>query len=128
MARRFDFNELKEALAATAYFVETGDSYTQLALWQAHHEHAEAFGYPKLAWEQVSRGFLEKVGPVTMCSFSFAYISGQLVCFYMPTSKKVDWDEVETFLERYYGDDNQTQRRRMCNAMNFGHCIGYLRK
>jgi hypothetical protein len=72
-------------------------------------------------------GYCRQVGPVTNCTFHFDYILDQLVCFYEPTSTKVDWAEVEAFLEPYWSArEGEGGQRRKCNAMNFNHCISYL--
>jgi hypothetical protein len=107
------------------YFIESGDSFSRFSLWLLHSQHAEKIGYPKLVWEEVSQGFCQKVGETTYCNFSFAYIEGHLVCFYYPTSQKVDWVEVETFLDTYWWSSGE--RKRKCDAMNFGQCLGYLK-
>jgi hypothetical protein len=124
MSHRFNFNNINDALAASVYFIESGDSFTRFSLWLLHNQHAEKIGYPKVAWEEVSQCFCQKVGQTTYCHFSFAYIEDRLVCFYYPTSQKVDSGEVETFLDTYWSGE----RKRKCDAMNFGQCIGYLRQ
>lgn len=121
---------LKDALADTAYFVETcGGVFIQNALWLQYHDSADLIGYPKVDdWQEISMGFLEMVGPVTMCRFGFARLYGKRVCFYGPTSNKVDWDEINAYLEPYWSKGDEEGRRLQCNASNFGHCIIHLRR
>jgi hypothetical protein len=123
----FNYQTLEEALAATVYFVESPCSFVRCALWFQHSYKATECGYPKLKWQQVSRGFWQHVNGVnsTCVSFHFDYICDQLVCFYEPTSQKVDWGEVDKFLEPYWTQPDGS--RRKCNAQNFHHCGGYLR-
>ena len=120
--KSFNHSNLKDALQNTTFFVEAGDSFTRHALWAIWVEHNES----PLKWQSISQGFWQSIG-ITCCNFSFAYIMDQLVCFYEPTSTKVDWDEVEGFLSPFWSPKEAEGRKRKCNASNFHQCIGYLR-
>lgn len=115
----FNYNSLEEALTDTVFFVQCGDSFTYYGLWSIYVSLAKE----PIPWQQISLGWWQKIGDVTYGSFKFAYIYGQLVCFYEPTGVKVDWSEMEKFLEPYYAPGS----KRDCNAQNFHKCIIYTR-
>lgn len=53
-------------------------------------------------WISVPRGLGRSVGRhETYVSFSFAYVKGELVAFYEPTSSVVHWADVESFVRSF---------------------------
>ena len=115
---------LEDALRESVYFVEA-DSFSRHALWVMYVHRPDPLVPFKVDWSgngMQGYGVSLDGGTHLMCWFDFIF--GKLVCFYEPTSAKVDWDEVETFLEPYYARDGA---RRRCNASNFQHCISFLR-
>lgn len=55
----------------------------------------------------------------TSVQFRMGKVYGHPVCFYHPTSARVDWNDVETYIKRY--------NRPRCNAENFNDCVDYCR-
>lgn len=122
----FNYSSLNDVLPDVDYFVEA-DSFSQLALWKDYHHRPDEKVKP-VPWQQIMSGYLRTLPGGTSVSFSFAYLfNDKLVCFYYPTSRKVDWDHVETFLEPFWKSKEPNGRRRRCDAMNFGHCLGYCK-
>lgn len=114
----FDRNNLVPNLENTFYFVEA-DHFSMHALWvmtvgRPHPQNAI------VKWGEINVGFFETYKDTTI-GFWFAYIYDKLVCFYAPTSKLINWDHVEEFLEPYIKTD-KNGRRKQTNPMNFHHC------
>ena len=120
------YSTLAETLPHVDYFVEA-DSYARHALWGEYHYRPDEPRAP-VPWKHISLGFWQTVPGGTTVSFSFAFLyDDKLVCFYYPTSQKIDFDHVETFLEPYWQSKHEGGRQRRCDAMNFHHCIHYCR-
>ncbi len=71
-------------------------------------------------WESHSSGFRVQVGamgkkPIWL-SISFATLDGVLVMFYHPTSKVVDYDQIDAWLDEHLP---QTKGKMGHDAMNF---------
>lgn len=106
----------EEKLKSAVFFIEA-TSYEQLCLWRENHQQTN--------WEEDRCGVLHQIGnlgqgkPICV-SFTFAKIYGKRICFYEATSRYVDHEMVEEYLEKNYpvGWDNGT-RRAMTDAMNF---------
>ena len=49
----------------------------------------------------------------TFVSFYYAYIGGVKVCFFTPTSRIVNWNDIESAMNMYVSNGN------WCTAMNF---------
>lgn len=123
MVSRF-YDTLEEALPNVYYFIEA-DTFSHHALWYQYHHRPEPDISP-IPWEQISLGFYQTVPGGTCVSFSFARVYGKLVCFYVPTSSKVDYEHVESFLKPFWTKEGK--RKIHCDAMNFHHCIGYCKQ
>ena len=113
---QFNYKELEDALDNTFYFVEA-DSFARHALW-VMYVHNPSYDMKPIKWQEVSPGWLQQIPGGTCIGFSFAYIYGKLVCFYSPTSTKVDWDDVKTFIQTYCN-----KGKGHTNATNFCHCV-----
>jgi len=117
--------DAEEKLKRTQFFVEASD-YERYSLWKENHD--------KIEWVEDNMGCYRTIGqiesneeilPVTVC-FSFCQINGKYVCFYYATSRGVDWDMVDKYIEKWYPVkyDKET-RRAMTDAQNFHHCLGF---
>jgi len=115
MAHGFPYNSIEEALPHIHYFVEA-DSFAMHALWATYSQHPI---YTKISipWSEISSVFMTTIPGGTSVSFAFAYIFDKLVCFYYPTSMKIDWNDIHAYLLPYYA------RGKHCNAENFHQCI-----
>lgn len=109
----FSYSTLEDALKEVHYFVEA-DSYNQHMLYYEHvlrpYDPERSL---KDVWQQVSQGWLTCVGGETYCLFNFIFLCGKLICFYYPTSRKVDWTDIEGYISKY--------GKKSTNAMNFMH-------
>jgi hypothetical protein len=102
MSTRFAYDTLEEALKDVVYFVEA-TSLEQWHLqrdWSVDSKKSDLPDYAKLEWGDTCRGWWRTLGTTTV-NFTFVYISKQLVCFFNPSSRKVDWDEIYAFIDPY---------------------------
>jgi hypothetical protein len=112
----------EEKLNTSVFFVEA-DSYSKHQLWKAWHESTD--------WKQDSSGFLREIGYIgktkkrAVCvQFNFAMIHGKRVCFYNATSRFVDHDMVEEYIqENWPVKYDNGSRKAMCDADGFHNCI-----
>ena len=123
---KLGYETLEETLPNVDYFVEA-DGFTLTALRRMYHSHPDD-GVEPVPWKEVSDGFWQIVPGGTNVSFLFAYIyDNKLVCFYFPTSQKIDFDHVERFLQPYWQSKKKGGLRRRCNPGNFCHCLLYCK-
>lgn len=121
-----------------AVFLVEATSYEQLALWSDWAVEGARYGRPdtadrRVAWEQLNPGFAAQAGKVgeypVIVSVQFVRIEGCVVAFYEATSRVVDHEMVEEWVEHEFGSpkwDGET-RTATTNAMNFGHCVSACR-
>jgi hypothetical protein len=108
-------------LEKVAYFVEA-NSFEMHALNYMYVTTQYIPSFDPIPWKHITCGWGLAVGSSkTQLMFRFAELYGQIVCFYEVTSMKADWNDVETFLEKYYWNKHT-------NPMNFSKCISALRK
>ena len=78
-------------------------------------------------WEDYSLGFGREIGTIgdlpIFVSFLMARINGRVVTFYYPTSRAVDYDQIEKFVDEHFV--SCSMRR---DADNFGDIINYVNK
>lgn len=84
------------------YFVE-GDGFIMDIL-------KEKFEKELGTWERHAQGFGVSTKD-THISFYFSTINGHLVCFYYPTSTRIDWADVESYLEPWFNKCGHCQAR-----------------
>lgn len=125
---------LEEKLLEAEYAVEATDCEIHLlwselstdSTWKVEMRNV-------LRWEQDPRGFLVTVGhlhaggeylPVNV-SVTFAKINGVVVMFYHPTSRVVDWDMVDRWVNNVVMA--RTRKVQKTNAMNFHLVVAYVR-
>lgn len=125
----------EDRLKRTDFFVEA-NSFETSALWRKYvydkpnrkmHDNVDING---IEWIQDTAGFGKIVGyigagknrPVTI-NFNWYAIGDKYVCFYNPTSRFVDWDMVEKWIEKHFPVkyDNGTMSA-MVDANNFHNC------
>lgn len=109
----YNDRDLYENLKDTFYFVEA-DRFSVHALWVMYVDRPYK-GCQKAQWEQIYTGYYEQFGNTTI-NFNFNIIYGKLVCFYYPTSNKIDWNDVGLFLSQHC-------KRNRTNASNFHNCL-----
>jgi hypothetical protein len=88
----------------------------------------------KVKWEQTSRGAGSTLGwldtrPISVTLF-YAVLNGKKVAFYDATSQVTDHAMVDDWLKTHTLDHiryDNNQRWAHCNAMNFHHCLSYVR-
>lgn len=106
----------------SVYFIEA-NSFEQMTLWRENHE--------KLNWEEDGRGFSFCVGFIdpkkktkaVYVTFSFAKILGHQICFYEATSRFVDHDMIEKYINKNYIKTKYPKRDAMTDAMNFHQAV-----
>ena len=116
----------EEKLKKTVFFVEA-DSFAVHQLWEKNHE--------ALVWVQDNIGYKKLIGIIgnkskrreVWLSFSWATISGELICFYSVEGRYCDWVMVENYIQNNYPTkfDNNT-RWAMVDASNFHTVLHYL--
>ncbi len=113
---------LEEALAKAEYFVEA-DSFALQALWTMYVQRPDPTFPIKVEWESPSggRGYKIQLEKGTHLECRFDYVFGKLVCFYCASSARIDWLEIEAFLEQFIS------KTASCKAHNFSRCIVGLR-
>lgn len=121
--------EQEYKLERTQFFVEATDS-ERFFLWEENHE--------KVEWEEDNMGFYRLVGTVkseldnyetllpVYVNFSFAKIGGKYICFYYGTSRGIDHDMIENYIEKYPVKWDGGTRRAMTDSMNFHHCLDFI--
>jgi len=107
----------EEKLKSSVFFIEA-TGYERLMIWKEYHE--------KVMWEEDREGFWTQVGQIgknkpVCASFCFAEILGQRICFYEPTSRYVDHEMIEKYIEKTCHPKkwDHNSRRAFTNAMNF---------
>lgn len=120
----------EEKLQRTNFFVEA-DSYSLHSLWKANFYSNEK--PDKLVWIQDHSGFSRVIGHINknknmpVCvNFSFYIIGDKYICFYWPTSRYVDWDMVNDWIDKNYHRtyDGGTRIARD-DANNFHNCLHF---
>ena len=82
-------------------------------------------------WEQLNPGFWEVVGHVAgepVCVSVFWYkINGFMITFYEATSRMVDHEMVDKWMEQKCNPKwDKGTRQAHCNAANFHHVLHYV--
>lgn len=139
--------EIEQRLRRTVAVVEATHAEC-LELWKTWSSdswwHSD-YPHQKVKWEQISSGYWEQIGTVQIKSartvfgsyerkgefpvcvtMLWARIEGQLVMFWEPTSKFVDHDMIEAYLNKImdpWPTYDRGHRRASTNAMNFAHAI-----
>ena len=120
----FDSISLEVNLRNASLFVE-GEAMD--AWWRYVYNPDTKHGFVAAPYKQIGRGWLISVGRTlvnnelvieTWCSFNFDYYYGKLVCFYHPTSARVDWDHIETYLRPYWTTQDGSYGKKT-NMKNF---------
>lgn len=124
-------DKFEKLLKETEYVVEATSAET-FFLWERHAADHKMFEtpYPKCKWEQLPTGYAETIGtvkghPVCVCCM-WNRIDGHLVMFYEVTSRMVDHDMVEKWLEKKCNPQWQGCRA-YCDANNFGHVLQFVK-
>ena len=117
----FSYKTLEDALNNIYYFVEA-DSFKLHSLWYMYSHKPVG---KKIPWKDIGLGFWESIG-ITTVGFYFSYIYGKLVCFYYPSSMKIDWGEIYDFLRPYWTKNDG--RKRQTDPNNFQLCYIECRK
>jgi hypothetical protein len=112
-------------LAATRFLVEA-TSFEQLTLWRDHASQSPRKRDNAVQWEQLNDGVLQHVGfiaerPICL-SLLWARLNGHLVLFHHATSSAVDYEVINTWLERYCPAPKHDGRKPSCDAQNFHLC------
>lgn len=109
---------LDNRLRATLYAVEA-NSYEISMLHKDNKDESN--------WIETSMGVNTKIGELANYSLNVTFywhiIDNQLITFYHPTSRIVDYGILEDYLYKYFGTGPD---RRVCDAMNFGACISAI--
>lgn len=128
-----------------AVFVVEATSDEELLLWEKWSREAYNLGYgphrgwlgdskdmlryERHTWIQDRNGLFAQVGtladfPVNLC-IAWATIRDQLVLFWEPVSRVVDYELCEKWLAEHVP---AYARRDRCNVANFGHCLNFLKE
>jgi len=125
-------DHFEKMVAETKFVVEATDNEMQ-SFWEkfsteAMHPRPE---FNKYKWEQINPGYVETVGelagfPVCISVFWFR-INGVTVMFYDATSRVVDHQMIEEWLDKHCAPrwDKGTRLAR-CNSNNFHHVLNYV--
>ena len=104
-------------ILSKVYFFVEADSFSRGSLWETYH-HKPHDNNP-VPWKQYSSGDWQTLPDGTCVSFWYAQIYDKLVCFYTPTSMKVDYQHIEDFLKQF-----RDAGAGHCDANNFHQCLG----
>lgn len=101
------------------YLIEATD-YERLCLWRDNDTCTHT---SKMKWEEVSMGYWFQIGeldnrPVNL-TLCYAILDGKKVAFYESCSQVVDWKMIEDYLSKL--------NLPKTNAMNFHHCIHFIK-
>lgn len=113
---------IEEALKDSVFFIEA-DSFSRHALWVMHVYRPDPRCTLKVDWSGngcQGLGVSLEGGTHLVCWFDF--INDQQVCFYYPTSMRIDWDEINQYMSRFIPSGKK------CDAQNFGHCLAAIQK
>ncbi len=120
-------NTAESRLAKTLFIVEA-TSFEQYCLWENNASNSIYCRYKNsLKWEQMD-GWLVTVGEYRkrQCciSVSWARINNKLVMFYYPTSRFVDWNMIDKWINKHFqGKWDKQTRKAKTDAQNFHLCI-----
>ncbi len=110
-------------------FVVQATSFEQHCLWS---ETSSASIYTRHAtersWEQINPGWVVQVGEFNSHRVAVAMtwykIDGQLVMFWYPSSRIVDGNLIEEWIDQHFqGKWDGDTRPAKTDAMNFSHCL-----
>lgn len=124
---RFEF-----MLLTTEFVVEATHNEQQM-LWEKFcKDSLEPAKRAVLEWKQLNPGYSETVGyvgehPVCICVF-WVLINGAQVMFYEPTSRIVDHEMIEKWLDANCNRKWNGGRRAHTNAENFHLVLDFLRE
>ena len=109
---------LENRLRVTLYAVEA-NSYEISKLWEDGHKECN--------WIEINAGINTKIGELAdyrlNVTFYWHIIDNQLITFYHFTSQVAHYGILDQYLSKYFGTGPD---RRVCDAMNFGACIGAI--
>lgn len=133
-------DQLKQLLAETKFVVEA-TSHESQSWWEKYSDEAQFVPrrYPdekipatnRYKWEQLNPGYAPTIGmfkgfPVVMHMWWFR-INGVLVMFYEATSRVVDYDMIEKWLQKNCAPRwCNGSRLAHCNSSNFHHALDYI--
>ena len=106
---------LIDNLSKVHFFVEA-DSFSQGSLWETYHNNP--VNQKTVPWKEILHGHWQMIPGGTYVSFWYAEIYNKLVCFYSPTSMKVDYQHIEDFLQQF-----RDTGVGYCDANNFHKCL-----
>lgn len=125
-------DDKEHKLQTTRFFVEATDE-EKFYLWKENKYQTDP--ELKFDWEEDNAGFMQCVGKINdddmpvWVSFMFAKINNVRVCFYNATSRFVDHQMVEKFIEENYPVKyDKGSRIAMTNATNFHHAVNATEK
>lgn len=132
MSTLYDIKNTDDRWAQTQFAVQATDA-EQLFLWQIHAKDSiQKTDWNVIEWKQDCRGHYSLIGecdgrPVGV-SVCWSRLNGVLVAFYEPVSQVVDWELVNDWLNSVFnGRWDGGTRRAHSNAMNFHHCLDFIR-
>lgn len=130
---RYDFccGALEEMLKETFYLVEA-TSFEHHCLWAENSHQSDRRVFDAIEWIQGNPGRMIEIGKVgdmpVVISLHWDFLNGQPVCFWHATSLVVDYRLVNRWLEENFTNKTHDGRPATCDAFNFHHCSGELRK
>jgi hypothetical protein len=115
-----------ERLADVKFLVEAND-FEYSALYLRHSYRRETPDPSRVKWDDELSGYAATAGYIgglpVVIALRFAKLNGQRVCFYHATSRAVDYQMVEAYLNSACPHLND----KRCDATNFGHCLQAVR-
>jgi len=103
-----DYAYIVEWTCNAGFFVESSCSYVRYALWKE-------WGCETRTGQGITIG--GSVDTCVMFWLAKPKDSDKTFCFYEPITRRVDWGDVNDFVDRLRGN------RGKCNASNFHHCV-----
>lgn len=127
---QFDNMELEDRLDHTVFLVQATHNETH-SYWKEYHDNPDKrFKEPPIkTWDQAS-GKCFTVGyfgehPVAVQIF-WNKINGQWVGFWEPTSRVVDYQMIEKWLDQNYTRKTHDGRNARCDSSNFHNCLAEI--
>lgn len=117
-----------ESRLAKTFFIVEATSFEQQTIWEKNRNGRFS---SILEWESINDGWLIEVGEINKkpccVSVGWAKIEGYLVMFYYPTSRMVDWQMIEKWLDKnFQGKWDSGTRKAQTDAQNFHHCVSAI--
>lgn len=129
-AKMYPFRDSDKDLFKDVVFLVEATHHEQHMFWVEFFYEPRKDRVRVATWEQVSMGRWLTIGEVdgrpVAVSINYAILNGKKIMFYEGTSKLVDHQMIEEWIQHYALDAiryDKGSRWAQCNSMNFHHCL-----